>query len=367
MEIPFFNYADLFKQNKNELIRIFEDVGNRGAFILQKDLLEFEQELSKFTGANYAVGVGNATDGLQLALTAGNIEKDSEIIISSHTMIATAGAIHHVGCKPIPVETGPDLLIDYSNIESAITSNTKAIMPTHLNGRTCDMDKIISIAKKYNLEIYEDAAQGLGSSFRGKSAGTFGVASAISFYPAKNLGSLGDAGAILTNDIEIYEKLMMLRDHGRNPKNGDISCWGVNSRLDNLQAAFLKYMLKDYAKIIKRRRQIALIYDNELSSIAQIKLPPPPNQGNHFDVFQNYEIQADNRDELKIFLHDNGIGTLIQWSGKAIHQFTSLGFNQKCPNTDKLFNRILMIPLNMFITDEQVFTVCKSIKEFYSY
>lgn len=366
MEIPFFNYADLFKQNKKEFIKIFEDVCSRGAFILQKDLLEFEHELAKFTGAKFAVGVGNATDGLQLALMAGNIEKNSEIIISSHTMIATASAIHHIGCKPIPVEAGSDLNIDCDNIESAITSKTKAIMPTHLNGRTCNMDNIMSIAKKHDLEIYEDAAQGLGSSFKGKSAGTFGVASAISFYPAKNLGSFGDAGAVLTNDKKIYEKLMMLRDHGRNSSNGEISCWGVNSRLDNLQAAFLKYILKDYEKIINRRREIAKNYHEELSTITEIELPPAPNDGVHFDVFQNYEIKAKKRDDLKEFLNQKGIGTLIQWSGKAIHHFTNLGFNQKCPNTDRLFNKILMIPMNMFITDDQVMKVCKSIKEFYS-
>ena len=367
MEIPFFNYPDLFKQNKNELIKIFEDVGNRGAFILQKDLSEFESNLANLTGANYAVGVGNATDGLQLALIAGEIEKESEVIISSHTMIATANAIYHAGCKPIPVEAGSDSMIDYNSIEMVINEKTKAIMPTHLNGRTCDMDKISIIAEKYDLDLYEDAAQGLGSSFKGKYAGTFGVASAISFYPAKNLGSLGDAGAVLTNDQDVYEKLMMLRDHGRDPKNGQILCWGLNSRLDNLQAAFLNYMLKNYAGIIDRRRQIASIYNKELLSVSQIQLPPPPNEGNHFDVFQNYEIQANNRDELMQFLYNKGIGSLVQWSGKAIHQFTNLGFNQKCPNTDILFERILMIPLNMSITDEQVLKVCKSIKEYYSY
>ena len=250
MEIPFFNYSELFNQNKSEFVKIFEDVGARGAFILQKDLDEFEERLADFTGSKYAVGVGNATDGLQLALMAGQIKIGSEIIISSHTMIATAGAIHHAGCIPIPVEAGGDSMIDSSSVEEAINENTSAIMPTHLNGRTCNMDEIISIANKNKLDIYEDAAQGLGSSFKGKSAGTFGKASAISFYPAKNLGSLGDAGAVLTNDQDIYKRLVMLRDHGRDPGTGDISCWGINSRLDNLQAAFLNFMIKNYEKII---------------------------------------------------------------------------------------------------------------------
>ncbi len=366
MKIPFFNYPDLFKNNKNDLIKIFEDVGNRGAFILQKDLSDFENNLAKYTGAKYAIGVGNATDGLQLSLMAGELESNSEVIISSHTMIATASAINHIGSVPKPIEVGEDLMIDYNEIEKVINDKTRAIMPTHLNGRTCNMDKIQLIADKYNLDIYEDAAQALGSTFRGKSAGTFGIAAAISFYPAKNLGSLGDAGAILTNSDHIYEKILMLRDHGRDPKTGDVKCWGVNSRMDNLQAAFLNFMLSNYDKIVSRRREIAKLYDSELRSIEQIKLPPAPSNGDHFDVFQNYEIQAENRCQLREYLHDCGIGSMIQWSGKAIHQFRNLGFKENCPYTDGLFEKILMIPLNMFISDDDVFEVIKTIKNFYN-
>lgn len=366
MNIPFFNYPDIFLKHQKELIEIFSDVGSRGAFIMQKDLEEFEHRIADYTGSKYALGVANATDGLQIGLMAGNLKRGSEVIISSHTMIATASAIHFAGGIPVPVEAGLDLMIDPDAIESAINENTSAIMPTQLNGRTCNMDRIKEIANKYSLDIYEDAAQALGSKFKSKSAGTFGIASAISLYPAKLLGCLGDGGIVLTDDNEVYKKLCLLRDHGRDPETGEVSSWGLNTRLDNLQAAFLNFLFSDYTNIVKRRRYIASLYDEGLSSIEELKLPIPPNDGDHFDVFQNYEIQALRRDELKTFMHQKGIGSLVQWSGKAVHQFDNLKFSEKLPNTDELFSKILMIPLNMSITDEEVSFVIKTIKEFYN-
>lgn len=365
MKIPFFNYPQLFLQHQKNLVKIFNDVGSRGAFILQKDLQEFEQSLAKYVGSKYAVGVGNATDGLEMSLKVGGIKNNDEVIISSHTMIATASAIVLSGGKPIPVEVGEDLLIDSKSIESAINENTKAIMPTHLNGRTCNMDIIQNIADRHKLLLFEDAAQGLGSTFKGKGAGTFGLSSVISFYPAKNLGSMGDGGAVLTNDENIYKELILLRDHGRDPATGDVVSWGRNSRLDNLQAAILNYFFKEYKSTIERRRQIAFMYNEELSSIYDIILPPPPDEGDHFDVYQNYEIRAKDRDQLKEYLFQNGVGTLVQWSGKAIHQFKNLGFVDDLPFTDKVFTEILMLPLNMFVTDKEIKYICNHINKFY--
>ena len=338
MNIPFFNYPDIFLKHKQELLEIFADVGSRGAFIMQKDLEEFEHRIAEYTGSKYALGVANATDGLQIGLMAGNLRQGSEVIISSHTMIATASAIHFAGGIPVPVEAGLDLMIDPDAIEDAINENTSAIMPTQLNGRTCDMDRIKNLAEKYSLDIYEDAAQALGSKFKGKSAGTFGIASAISLYPAKLLGCLGDGGIVLTDDDQVYKKLCLLRDHGRDPETGEVSAWGLNTRLDNLQAAFLNFLFSDYANVINRRRYVASLYDAGLSlQLKSFKLPIPPNEGEHFDVFQNYEIQALQRDELKAFMQKRGIGSLVQWSGKAVHQFDKLRFSEVLPKTDDLF------------------------------
>ena len=227
------------------------------------------------------------------------------------------------------------------------------------------MDEIMHFASKNNLSIYEDAAQALGSKFKNKHAGTFGIASAISLYPAKILGCLGDGGAILTNDSDVYERIMLLRDHGRDPNSGEVISWGFNSRLDNLQAAFLNYFFSKYDEVILKRRYFAQLYDEGLKEIEEIYLPEPPNDGDHFDVFQNYEIQAKNRDELREFLLKNGIGTLIQWGGKAIHQFKGIGMEKNLPVTDKIFSEILMLPLNLFISENDLKYIIDKIKNFY--
>ena len=239
-------------------------------------------------------------------------------------------------------------------------------MPTQLNGRTAEMDAIMAIAEKYGLDVYEDAAQALGSRFKGKCAGTFGKASAISFYPAKVLGCLGDGGAILTNDEEMYRNILSLRDHGRD-ETGEVVRWGLNSRLDNIQAALLDHQLKEYQNVIERRREIANLYQERLGALEQLVLPPAPDSDpDHFDVFQNYEIEAERRDELKAYLGERGVGTLIQWGGRAVHQFKKLGFTQSLPFTEHLFERILMLPMNMSLSDEDVNYICDCIIDFYS-
>ncbi|MDA7617751.1 DegT/DnrJ/EryC1/StrS family aminotransferase [Verrucomicrobia bacterium] len=365
MEIPFFRYPHFFTTQEEAFIEATRDVGRRGAFIMQKDLADFEQAIADFSGTKYAIGVANATDGLQMGFMAGGVKQGDEVLFCSHTMVATASAIHYAGGVPIPVEAGPDHLMDPDKIEESITDKTRAICPTQLNGRTADMDKIQAIADKYRLQIYEDAAQALGSKWKGKGAGSFGVASCISFYPAKILGCLGDGGAVLTNDDEVYRKLMLLRDHGRD-HDGDVILWGLNSRLDNLHAAYLAFQFKDYQAVIDRRRDMAAHFQANLQDVRQLVLPPSPDSDpNHFDVFQNYEIEAEHRDALREFLNDKGIDTLVQWGGKAVHQFRKLGFTQSLPYTEKLFERMVMLPFNMSVTDEEIDYICDTIESFY--
>jgi dTDP-4-amino-4,6-dideoxygalactose transaminase len=365
IKVPFFEYPKLWTDHKQDYISIIDRVASSGGYILQKELSDFEIELAKFTGANYSVGVGNATDAMEIFLEAIGLKKGDEIIISSHTMLATASAVRVAGGVPVPVDIGDDNLICPKSIEEAITSNTVGIMPTQLNGRVCDMDAIIKIANKHGLFIVEDAAQGLGARYKGKHAGTFGLASCISFFPAKVLGCFGDAGAVLVNDKNLYHKIYQLHDHGRDI-DGEVKRWGRNSRLDNLQAAILDHKLKIYNKVIERRRAVAQMYQDQLGGLDELKLPPPPSStSNHFDVYQNYELIANNRDELKKYLSEKNIGTLIQWGGKGIHQFEQLGFTQKLPNTDKFFERCIMLPMNIFISDEDVEYICNSIKSFY--
>jgi dTDP-4-amino-4,6-dideoxygalactose transaminase len=363
--VPFFNYPRAYLDDRENLMRIFDDVGHRGAFIMQKDLHEFEANLASYTGASYAVGVANATDGLELAWMAVGLHPGDEVICCSHTMLATASAIKTAGGTPVPVELGEDGLIDPDAVEDAINPRTVGIMPTQLNGRTCDMDRIMSIANKHKFFVVEDAAQALGSRFKGKHAGTFGNASAISFFPAKVLGCLGDGGGVITNDASLFDKIYQLHDHGRDI-NGDVKSWGRNSRLDNLQAAFLNHNLQSYGKVITRRRKIASMYQQQLGDLDELHLPPAPDENpDHFDIYQNYEMQADRRDELKKYLSENSIGTLIQWGGKAVHQWENLGFTVRLPKVERFFERCIMLPMNMFISDEDISYVCEKIRGFY--
>jgi dTDP-4-amino-4,6-dideoxygalactose transaminase len=364
-KVPFFDYPRVYTDDREEILRIIEDVGSRGAFIMQQDLRAFEQELAVYTGAQYAMGVANATDGLEFGWMALGLRHGDEVIISSHTMLATASAIKTAGGVPVPVELGSDNLIDPDAVEAAITHRTVGVMPTHLNGRTCDMDRLMSIAARHQLFVVEDAAQALGSRFKGRHAGTFGMASAISFFPAKVLGCLGDGGAFLTNDAAIADKAWQLHDHGRDA-DGEVRSWGRNSRLDNLQAALLRYRFGSYSAVIARRRHVAAVYHERLGDLNELVLPPSPQaNSDHFDVYQNFELEADRRDDLRAHLTANGIGTLIQWGGKAVHQWERLGFTARLPRTERFFTRCVMLPMNMFLSDDDIHYVCDQVRTFY--
>lgn len=363
--VPFFDYPRLYTDERESLLSIIDDVGRRGAFIMQRDLEVFEQALSDYIGARHAVGVANATDGLELAWMALDLRPGEEVIISSHTMLATASAVVTAGGTPVPVELGEDNLIDPDAVAAAIGPRTVGIMPTQLNGRTCNMDSIMEMARKHGLFVVEDAAQALGSRFRGQHAGTFGNAAAFSFFPAKVLGCLGDGGGVVTNDDQLHDSVYQLHDHGRDV-SGETRSWGRNSRLDNLQAAILNHRLQTYSEVIDRRRAVAAAYQELLGDLEQLQLPPAPeSDSDHFDVYQNYELQADRRDQLKEHLAVAGIGTLIQWGGKAVHQWERLGFNMRLPKTERFFERCIMLPMNMFVSDEDVEYVAATIRSFY--
>ncbi len=363
--IPFFPYPALFSSHEEKYMEIFQDVLRRGAYIMQKDLHEFEVNLKKFLGVKHAIGVADGTAALFLSLKAAGIKSGDEVILPSHTFVASANAVDFIGAKPVLVECGDDHLIDPISIKKAITQKTRAIMPVQLNGRTCNMDPIIKIAEEHNLIIIEDSAQALGSKFKGKSAGTFGVAGTFSFYPAKLLGCFGDGGAVVTNDDDIAEKIYLMRDHGRD-SSGEIVSWGTNSRLDNLQAAILNYKLESFDQAIEHRRSVAQIYQKELEKLKHVTLPPAPDSDpNHFDVYQNYEIEADNRDDLRNYLDKWGIKTIIQWGGKAIHQYEKLGFNVSLPNTEYMTSRFLLLPMNLFVTVDDAFYISQKVREFY--
>lgn len=364
-EVPFFNYQALVKPQRKELLDVIGGVLDKGAFILQNDLEQFEKNAAAFLGVKHFLGVADGTNAIEIALMAAGVKAGDEVVLPSHTYIATASAVHFIGATPVLVECGADHLIDAESAAAAITPKTKCIIPVHLNGRTCNMDPILDLAKKHNLAIVEDAAQAFGSQFKGKAAGSFGTAGTISFYPAKVLGCFGDGGGILTNDTVAYERLYALRDHGRD-REGTFTGWGKNCRLDNLQAAVLDFKLASFKKEISRRREIASLYQEILGACGDVTLPPAPNSdANHFDIFQNYEIEAERRDELKEYLLKSGVRSLIQWGGKPIHQLEPLGIKARLPKTDRLFQRCLMIPMNTSLSNEDVQYVAETILAFY--
>jgi dTDP-4-amino-4,6-dideoxygalactose transaminase len=363
--VPFFSYQDVFSRQEDEYVRIFRDVVRRGAFIMQQDLARFESHLAEYLHVAHVIGVGNATDGLTMAFRAAGLRPGDEVIFPSHTMVASAASFAVLGGVPVPVDCGTDHLMDPGAIASAITPRTRFLMPVHLNGRTARMDAVEAVAARHNLIVIEDAAQGLGSRFKGRFAGTFGLAGAFSFYPAKILGGFGDGGAVVTNNADVARHIRLQRDHGRSD-SGDVELWGVNSRLDNLQAALLDFQFRDFATVIWRRRDIATQYQRKLGDVQQLVLPPAPDTGpDHFDTYQNYELEAEERDALREFMRRHGVGTLVQWGGKAVHQFEQLGMQVTLPVTERLFTRSLMLPLNMTVSDEDIDYVCRLIREFY--
>jgi dTDP-4-amino-4,6-dideoxygalactose transaminase len=298
---------------------------------------------------------------------AAGIKQGDEVITVSHTFVATVEVIKLLGAKPVFVDITNDHNMNVDLVEQAITAKTKAILPVHLNGKICyGMDKLMKISKKHSIPIIEDAAQSLGARYKNRGAGTFGLAGCFSFYPAKLLGAFGDAGAIITNDKKFIENVFRLRNHGRG-HGLDIERWGFNCRMDNLHAAILDYKLKKLPGWIRRRRQIADIYHNFLSDVKKIELPVFSEQCTDFyDVFQNYEILAQDRDGLVKNLEKHGIQVNLPWGGKAVHQFKVLGLNKSIlPRTDELLKKVLMLPIYPELKYSQIEYVARKIKDFY--
>ena len=259
MKIEVIDLRKRFIEEKKGLLKCINRVLKKGNLILTSELQNFENSICKYTGAKYCLGVNSGTDALIMSLWSSGISKGDEVITSPISFIASVSSIIHVGAKPVFVDVGDDLNINSDLIESAITKKTKAIMPVHWTGRICDMDKILKIAKKYNLIVIEDAAQSMGSYYKKKHAGTFGKISAFSTHPLKNLNALGDGGFIVTNDKRIYDKIKLYRNHGLRGRD-QVEIIGVNSRLDSLNAEVLNFRLKRLNRIISRRQKNVNFY-----------------------------------------------------------------------------------------------------------
>jgi dTDP-4-amino-4,6-dideoxygalactose transaminase len=365
-KVPFVNYPLQYHNLEKELDTAIKRVLTGGDLILRSDVEEFERNMASFVGTKYAVGVNSCTDALILSLKAAGIGEGDEVITVSHTFFATIEAIVHCRAKPVLVEVGEDFVMDIEGLRGAVTKKTKAVIPVHLNGRLCDMEEIAKTAKQHNLVVIEDAAQALGARLNGKMAGSFGLTGCFSFYPAKLLGSFGDGGAVVTNDEDVAQKVRLLRNHGQKTKT-EIALYGFTSRLHNIQAAVLNVKFRYLPQWLNRRREIALIYEDGLSGVKGIKLPPAPDADpRFFDVFQNYVLRAQRRDELFEFLKENGVETLIK-DPVANHLHKGLGLSHfRLPFTEQLAKQVISLPMYPELTNEQVKFVIETVRAFYA-
>ncbi|ERI94319.1 putative erythromycin biosynthesis sensory transduction protein EryC1 [Clostridiales bacterium oral taxon 876 str. F0540] len=345
MKIPFLNFEPMHHSIKNEMESAFKSVYESNWFIMGSELEKFEKRFAEYIGVKHCIGVGNGLEALNLILKGYGIGEGDEVIVQSNTYIATALAITYVGAKPVFVEPKiATYAINPGLIEEKITERTKAIMVVHLYGYPSDMNEINNIAKKHKLKVIEDCAQSHGSTYFGKKTGAIGDAAGFSFYPGKNLGALGDGGAITTNDDELAEKIKALRNYGSHKKYYN-KYKGVNSRLDELQAAFLDVKLVYLDKWNKERREIAQYYS---SNIKSSKLVLPVEEENHKHVYHIYPIRCENRDELQGYLNENGIGTLIHYPVPMHLQeaYKELGYYEgDFPIAEKICREELSLPI----------------------
>lgn len=364
MRVPFVSFLPLEHELDKDLRSAFDRVYTRSWYIEGVEDENFEKSFAQYCDTKYCVGVGNGLDALMLALKALNVGADDEVIVPSNTYIATALAVTYVGAKPVFVE--PDIRtfnIDPNRIEAAITGKTKAIMPVHLYGQACDMDPIMEIAQKYSLYVVEDCAQAHGATYKGKKIGSFGNAAGFSFYPGKNLGALGDAGAMVTNNKEIADKVRALGNYGSDYKYHHIYL-GNNSRLDEMQAAFLSAKLPHLDKINEERRKIANRYLNDIKN-TQIVLPYIPEYAN--PVWHIFGIRCKRRTELETFLNERGIGTNKHYPIPMHLQecYKALGFKKgDFPVAEEISETEMSIPMYYGMTDAEVQYVIDTINDF---
>ncbi len=348
---------------KEEVLKTVNDTLESGWYILGKQVEQFEEEFARYTGTKFCIGVANGLEAIQISLMALHIGPGDEVITVSNSAVATTLAITNVGAAPVFIDIDDFFHINDTLIEKYITSRTKAILPVHLFGQMVNMDRIHTIAKKYNLFVIEDACQATGATYRGKKAGSYGTFGCFSFYPTKNLGAYGDGGAITTNSEELYEVCKMLRNYGQKDRyHHEIK--GINSRLDEIQAAILRKKLPTVDEGNRRRNQIAEFYNKDLSGISEISLPKVRDNGSH--TFHLYVIQAKKRDELQRFLKDNEIQSLIHYPIPIHKQTCYQEFNDlKLEQTEEKAKNILSLPCHQFLTDEELHKITSTIREFY--
>jgi|SRR4051812_37489820 dTDP-4-amino-4,6-dideoxygalactose transaminase len=363
MKIPFVDLSAIHKPLEQEFNAVFHRVLDRSSFIMGPEIKQFEDAFATYLGADHCITVNNGTTALQLVLAALGIGAGDEVITVANTFIATAEAVSAVGAKPVFVDVDPvSFTMDPVLVENAITSRTKAILPVHLYGQCADLDPLIAISERHKLFLIEDACQAHGAEYKGRRAGTVGIAGCFSFYPGKNLGALGEGGAISTNDAQFAQKLRMLRDHGSLRKY-EHSLPGFNFRLEGLQGGFLGVKLPHLDRWNTQRREIATLYNEKLRD-ANVTLPVEMPYGKH--VYHLYIVQLENRDHVKQQLADKGIDTGLHYPVPLHLQeaYRDLGYNKgDFPVSERLSLQILSLPMYPGLSIEAAEHVVTSLVE----
>ncbi len=370
-KVDFINssYRRYYQAHKKEILKAIDKCFSLGNFVLRKDVLEFEGKLAKFVGVRYAVGVNSGTDALKLSYKVLGCGPGDEVITVGHTFISSIEEIVHLGAKPILVDIREDGLMDVSQIEKAITKKTVGIVPVHLSGKVCNMDEIMRLAKKYKLWVAEDACQALGAYWGNRKAGGIGDTGCFSFISPKTLGGAGDGGAIVTDDRKLYEKLRLMRNHwnitqgalhGVQPKAPKVMKWGYNSRLDNIQAAVLNIKFKYYPAMLRRRREIGMMYNKGLKNLPCVL--PVQQSG---QIYQEYIIKVKDMWKFKKYMDEKGVELLIR-DTIPNHKLNGLGIEYfNLPVTERIAGESVRLPTYPELTDKEVRCVISCIREFY--
>ena len=365
MKIPYVNIKQQYKTEKKQLLNVIDKVLSSGSWVGGKEVERFEKSISKICNTKYCISLNSGTDALTLALHLLGVKKGDEVITPPNSFIASTAVIVHLGAKPVFVDVKKDQNINENKIEAKITKKTKAIMPVHLTGRMCSMDKIMKIGRKYNIPVIEDCAQSILSKYKGKMSGAWGDVGCFSAHPLKNLNASGDGGYLTTNNRLIYEKIKNLRSHGMEESRDNVKQFGFVSRMDNIQAAILNYRLKDLKKNIKIRRKNIKLY---LENLNLDKIYFPIEKKNEFNTYHTFVVQVEKRNELREFLKKKGIDTAIHYPVPIHLQKASKYLNYKSGDfteTENQSKRILTLPINQYLTKKEIYYICKTINYFY--
>ena len=360
------NYLTQQFSDHEEIWKKIREVVIRGDFTLGAEVDELEKEYAAFTGAKHAIGVGSGTDALFLSLKAIGVDKGDEVITTPFTFYATIGAIVTAGAKPIFCDVGLDYNIDASQIESKITSVTKAIMPVHWSGKPCDMEVIEALGEKYKIPVISDACHAINAKYKGRPSGILGTIACFSFHPLKNLNVWGDGGIITTNNSALADQLRLLRNHGLVGRD-ECHIFAYNSRLDTVQAVVARHLLNKIDHITQSRISNAHYFDENLAKVQQIQIPH--REKDIDQVFHIYSIMCEHRDELKTYLIKNGVDAKAHYPVPMHLQPAAHFLNHKLgdfPVTESISAKTLSLPVHEFITREQQDRVVKLIKAFYA-